>query len=86
MDPLKSYGHTKLALAGQLRLLRECLRRGGSWYRERLCEELMVKLAEDRFTLAVLGQFTRGKTSLMNAIRRPWPTCSPASTGVGATA
>jgi predicted GTPase len=28
----------------------------------------MVKLAEDRFTLAVLGQFKRGKSSLMNAI------------------
>jgi GTP-binding protein EngB required for normal cell division len=28
----------------------------------------MVKLAEDRFALAVLGQFKRGKSSLMNAI------------------
>ena len=28
----------------------------------------MVKLAEDRFTLAVVGQFKRGKSSLMNAI------------------
>lgn len=32
------------------------------------CHELMVKLAEDRFTLAVVGQFNRGKSSLMNAI------------------
>lgn len=68
MDALRSYSHLKLALAGQLRLLRALLQRGGSADRERQCEELMVKLAEDRFTLAVLGQFTRGKTSLMNAI------------------
>ena len=32
------------------------------------CHELMVKLAEDRFTLAVVGQFKRGKSSLMNAL------------------
>jgi ribosome biogenesis GTPase A len=32
------------------------------------CRELLVKLAEDRFNLAVVGQFKRGKSSLMNAI------------------
>lgn len=68
MDALKSYTHIKLALAGQLRLLREVLKNSGSQHRERQCEDLMVKLAEARFTLAVLGQFTRGKTSLMNAV------------------
>jgi GTPase SAR1 family protein len=68
MDPLRSYSHLKLALAGQVRLLRALLQRGGNANRKHQCEELMVKLAEDRFTLAVLGQFTRGKTSLMNAI------------------
>jgi hypothetical protein len=31
-------------------------------------ENLMVKLAEDRFVLAVLEQFKRGKSSLMNSI------------------
>jgi len=31
-------------------------------------QELMSKLAEDRFTLTVVGQFKRGKSSLMNAI------------------
>jgi GTP-binding protein EngB required for normal cell division len=30
--------------------------------------ELLVKLAEDRFNLAVVGQFKRGKSSLMNAV------------------
>jgi len=32
------------------------------------CRLLLVKLAEDRFNLAVIGQFKRGKSSLMNAI------------------
>ena len=32
------------------------------------CQDLLVKLAEDRFNLAVVGQFKRGKSSLMNAI------------------
>jgi len=35
---------------------------------ENRCQNLLVKLAEDRFNLAVVGQFKRGKSSLMNAI------------------
>ena len=31
-------------------------------------QELLVKLAQDRFNLVVVGQFKRGKSSLMNAI------------------
>jgi GTP-binding protein EngB required for normal cell division len=31
-------------------------------------EELFARLAEDRFNIAVVGQFSRGKTSLMNAV------------------
>jgi predicted GTPase len=31
-------------------------------------QALLVKLAEDRFNLAVVGQFKRGKSSLMNAV------------------
>jgi hypothetical protein len=31
-------------------------------------QALLARLAEDRFNLAVLGQFSRGKSSLMNAI------------------
>ena len=33
-----------------------------------LGNDLVVKLAEDRFNLAVVGQFKRGKSSLMNAV------------------
>lgn len=32
------------------------------------CQALLVQLAEDRFNLAVVGQFKRGKSTLMNAI------------------
>jgi GTP-binding protein EngB required for normal cell division len=65
---LKDYSRHKLALANQLRLLRERFKKSGNADGQMQCEELMVKLAEDRFTLAVLGQFKRGKSSLMNAI------------------
>jgi len=70
LDPetLRSYTKAKLSLVAQLRILREALKQRCSQGRFRACEELMGKLAEDRFTLAVLGQFKRGKSSLMNAI------------------
>jgi predicted GTPase len=67
-DRLKQYQSIKLSLANQSRLLREVLKQSRDEARERECGELMVKLAEDRFTLAVVGQFKRGKSSMMNAI------------------
>jgi predicted GTPase len=69
-DPegLRAYTKKKLAIAAQLRALLDVLRKRGTESRFRRCEQLMVKLAEDRFTLAVVGQFKRGKSSLMNAI------------------
>ena len=67
-EKLRAYTKLKLEIAGQLRALIEILKKRGSDARLHRCEELMVKLAEDRFTLAVLGQFKRGKSSLMNAI------------------
>jgi Dynamin family len=35
---------------------------------ERAFQQLLARLAEDRFNLAVVGPFSRGKSSLMNAI------------------
>ena len=67
-EPLRRYTKTKLALAAQLRALCEVLKQRGNEIQFKQGEELMVKLAEDRFTLAVVGQFKRGKSSLMNAI------------------
>ena len=68
LEKLRAYTQTKLALADQLRIVREALTALGREKVEQQCGELVVKLAEDRFTLAVLGQFKRGKSSLMNAI------------------
>jgi len=68
LEQLRVYTQIKLMLAGQLRIVREALTALGRENGERQCGELVVKLAEDRFTLAVLGQFKRGKSSLMNAV------------------
>jgi GTP-binding protein EngB required for normal cell division len=35
---------------------------------KRACQDLLARLADDRFVLAVIGQFNRGKSSLMNAV------------------
>lgn len=70
-DALRDYTQTKLSLAAQLRALGEIFKsREVPLTRDGFarCEALMAKLAEDRFTLAVIGQFTRGKSSLMNAL------------------
>ncbi len=68
LEMLRRYTHDKLALSGYLRTIREGFSALGREEAEKKCNELIVKLAEDRFMLAVLGQFKRGKSSLMNAI------------------
>ncbi len=65
---LRTYTRAKQAIANVVRRLDAHFRHAGDELRATACRELMVKLAEDRFTLAVLGQFNRGKSSLMNAI------------------
>ncbi len=65
---LRAYVRARQAVARQVRALDHWLGRHGGDDRVAACHELMVKLAEDRFTLAVVGQFKRGKSSLMNAI------------------
>ena len=67
-DELKDYSRLKLALASQLHGLRGLFNARGNEQRKRQCDELLAKLADDRFTLAVMGQFKRGKSSLLNAI------------------
>jgi hypothetical protein len=61
---LREYEHLKFALAAVLQQIPspETHER-----RERL-RELFSRLAEDRFNLVVVGRFSRGKTSLMNAV------------------
>lgn len=65
---LERYAKDKLAVTHQVRLLENFFRGRESEERASQCHELMTKLAEDRFTLAVVGQFKRGKSSMMNAL------------------
>jgi GTP-binding protein EngB required for normal cell division len=65
---LQKYVQDKFAIAHQVRRLEHLLRSRESTERAAQCQALTNKLAEDRFTLAVVGQFKRGKSSLMNAI------------------
>lgn len=67
-DKLYRYTQIKFILADQIRILRDSLTVLDLEESKNRADELMVKLAEDRFILAVLGQFKRGKSSLMNAI------------------
>ncbi len=67
-DVLREYAHLKLDLGGIVRsLLRAAEQRHGDISVQN-CRRLLARLAEDRFNLAVVGQFSRGKSSLMNAL------------------
>lgn len=68
LSDLHAYSSNKLTLAKQLYVLREVLTNSKQKIAAQQIADIIVKLAEDRFTLAVLGQFKRGKSSLMNAI------------------
>jgi len=65
---LKAYTQAKQSIARSIRAIQGHLAKDKQQDVASQYQELMVKLAEDRFTLAVLGQFKRGKSSLMNAI------------------
>jgi hypothetical protein len=56
-ETLRRYTSAKLGIANQLRRLLDLLKKRGNEARIQSCEQLMTKLAEDRFTIAVLGQF-----------------------------
>jgi small GTP-binding protein len=64
---LRDYEQSKFAIA-------EILRSAGTSFpddqanREEQLQGLFARLAEDRFNVVVVGRFSRGKTSLMNAI------------------
>jgi len=68
LTQIEAYAKAKQAIARDLHYIRELLHKRNSERRDAKCRDLMAKLAEDHFTLAVLGQFKRGKSSLMNAI------------------
>jgi GTP-binding protein EngB required for normal cell division len=67
-DPLVDYRRRKLELA---ELIRSTMTVSGERHddeRQASGRELLARLAEDRFELAVVGQFSRGKSTLMNAL------------------
>jgi len=64
---LRDYENAKFELARILRVLSEAAKDKGDSLAEQI-RGLFVRLAEDRFNLAVIGRFGRGKSSLMNAV------------------
>lgn len=64
---LRAYEHAKFDLAELLRSVGAVVARYAPGSRSDL-QELFARLAEDRFNLVVVGRFSRGKTSLMNAM------------------
>ncbi len=67
-ERLKDYDHLKLQLGSICQRFLYLIDRQANHEIERSCRDVLAGLAEDRFTLAVVGQFNRGKSSLMNAI------------------
>jgi GTP-binding protein EngB required for normal cell division len=64
---LRAYEQRKFALAEVLRSASGLLPREEHSQHQRI-RDLQARLAEDRFNLVVVGRFSRGKTSLMNAV------------------
>src|ERR1700689_2778308 len=64
---LGTYEQGKFELAEVLRSASALLPRE-EHDRHRSIRDLQARLAEDRFNLVVVGRFSRGKTSLMNAV------------------
>ena len=67
-DVLREYAHLKLELGGIVRSLLHAAEQRHDDISVQDCRRLLARLAEDRFNLAVVGQFSRGKSSLMNAL------------------
>jgi GTPase SAR1 family protein len=67
-DALSGYRRRKLELADMVRTVMHHARERRDEPTTRRVQSLLARLAEDRFQLAVVGQFSRGKTTLMNAI------------------
>ena len=68
LGSLKQYFRLNIELASILRSVKQLAHDRNNNSQEIDCQKLLARLAEDRFNLAVVGQFSRGKTSLMNAL------------------
>ncbi len=67
-DRLRDYDRQKLDLASVVQSALRLINERTDPEVHRKCRALLASFAEDRFTLAVVGQFNRGKSSLMNAV------------------
>ncbi|GAP06022.1 dynamin family [Anaerolinea thermolimosa] len=67
-NQLRYYTLARQQVGDLLRSGLQLFRKNNNVTGEEQCRALLVKLAEDRFNLVVVGQFKRGKSSLMNAI------------------
>jgi GTP-binding protein EngB required for normal cell division len=67
-DALHDYARLKLDLAAIVRSLLHTAERRKDDLSIADCRRILARLAEDRFNLAIVGQFSRGKSSLMNAL------------------
>jgi GTP-binding protein EngB required for normal cell division len=65
---LERHLKTKLELAALIRSIMQQFHDAKDDRREGQARKLLSRLAEDQFNLAVVGQFKRGKSSLMNAV------------------
>jgi len=68
MDELRIYADRRLELGDMIRVALHPARRSGDEQAENRARDLLSRLAADTFQLAVVGQFSRGKTTLMNAL------------------
>ena len=68
MNGLRTYRDRRLELGDMIRAALHVARASGDQLAEKRARELLARLAADRFQLAVVGQFSRGKTTLMNAL------------------
>ena len=65
---LRRYTLAKQEVAALVRAEKQFFEAQGMREAAGRCQELVVQLAEDRFNLVVVGQFKRGKSTLMNAL------------------
>lgn len=65
---LRSYRDHRLELGDILRAALHLAHSAGDARAENQARDLLARLAADRFRLAVIGQFSRGKSTLMNAL------------------
>jgi predicted GTPase len=68
MDELRTYADRRLELGDMIRAALHLARGSGDEQAENRARDLLARLAAGTFQLAVMGQFSRGKTTLMNAL------------------